>query len=253
MYARYVALGDSQTEGIGDGDDRHGHRGWADRLAERLAPHSPGLKYANLAVRGARIGQIHAGQLAPALAMEPDLATVVAGLNDLIRPRCDVDTVADHLDRMIGALTATGARVATLTYPDVGAIAPLARRLAPRLAAFNARVRDLAARHGATVVETDRHAVCTDRRIWSADRLHLNPLGHARLGHGFAHALGVPDVDDSWTHPLPEHPAPGPVRTVADEARWAAAFLAPWLWRRITGRSSGDGHTAKRPHPEPVS
>lgn len=51
-YHRYVAIGDSQTEGVGDGDDRVGLRGWADRLAERLAAANPGLEYANLAVRG---------------------------------------------------------------------------------------------------------------------------------------------------------------------------------------------------------
>lgn len=35
-YARYVALGDSQTEGLGDGDDTTGLRGFADRLAGDL-------------------------------------------------------------------------------------------------------------------------------------------------------------------------------------------------------------------------
>lgn len=82
----YVALGDSQTEGVGDGDDVTGLRGWADRLAEHMARHNPGLVYANLAVRGRLAGQAHAEQLAPALALRPDVATVVAGVNDLLRP-----------------------------------------------------------------------------------------------------------------------------------------------------------------------
>ncbi|MEY7977661.1 hypothetical protein AB8O53_15245, partial [Streptomyces pilosus] len=39
---------------------------------------------------------------------------------------------------------------------------------------------------------------------------------------------------------------------VAGELRWAAGFLGPWLVRRLTGRSSGDGRTAKRPALLPV-
>lgn len=252
MYRRFVAIGDSQTEGVGDGDEQRGHRGWADRLAERLAQLTPDLEYANLAVRGRQITGVRAEQLESALRMEPDLATVVAGLNDVIRPGYDADAVATDLDAVIGALAGSGTRVATLTYPDIGEIAPLARRFRPRLVALNARVREVADRHGAVVVETDRHPVCADRRIWSTDRLHLNPLGHARLSAGFAQALDLPGSDDSWTYPLPETRATTLPRFVADELRWAGAFLAPWAWRRLTGRSSGDGRSAKRPEPRPL-
>ena len=184
--------------------------------------------------------------------MRPDLVTVVAGLNDLIRTEYDGAALIGHLDDMIGELTETGAHVATLTYPDVGAIIPIARRWQSRITAFNASVRDIAARHGAVVVETDRHAVCTDRRVWSTDRLHLNALGHAMLSDGFAHALELPGSDDSWTQSLPARKAPGAVRTTLGELRWAATFLTPWLWRRITGRSSGDGRSAKRPQLQPL-
>ena len=78
-YLRYVALGDSQTEGLGDGDDTVGLRGFADRLAEHLAAVNPGLRYANLAVRGRVADQVRAEQLGPALALHPALAAVVAG------------------------------------------------------------------------------------------------------------------------------------------------------------------------------
>lgn len=250
MYRRFVAIGDGQTEGVGDGE-RRGHRGWADRLAERLAQLTPDLEYANLAVRGQPCRQVRAEQLDAALRMDPDVATVVAGLNDVVRPG-DPDAIAADLDAMIGALAGSGARVATLTYPDIGEIAPLARRFRPRLATLNERVRETAHRHGAVLVETDRHPVCADRRIWSADRLHLNPLGHARLAAGFAQALELPGSDDSWTYPLPELRAVSLPRFVADELRWAGSFLAPRAWRRLTGRSSGGDRGAKRPQPRPL-
>ncbi|HEY4024019.1 MAG TPA: SGNH/GDSL hydrolase family protein [Pseudonocardiaceae bacterium] len=252
QYLRYVAIGDSQTEGVGDGDDASGLRGWADRLADSLAAANPGLTYANLAVRGRLAQQIHAEQLAPALALAPDLVTVVAGMNDLLRPRCDIDAVAGHLDAMFAALTGAGATVATLTFPeDIGRLVPLAAPLAPRLVAINSRIRAAALRHGVIVAETANHPVVTDPRLWSADRLHASPLGHTRIAAAMAEALEVPGSDDSWTRPLPvtsgrRNPA------IVDEARWAAAFLGPWLVRRLRGRSSGDGRTAKRPSLLPV-
>ncbi|MBB6171699.1 lysophospholipase L1-like esterase [Nocardiopsis mwathae] len=250
---RFVALGDSQTEGVGDGDDTVGLRGWADRLAERIAAHHPGTRYANLAVRGRLAGQVHEEQLAPALALRPDLATVVAGVNDLLRPRFDADEVAGHLEAMFAALTGHGARVATLTFPDVARITPLARPIGSRATALNQRIRQAAGRHGVVVAETAHHPVVTDPRLWSPDRLHASPLGHERIAAAVAHALDLPGSDDSWTLPLPT-PCPRPTgwRAAAGEARWAASFLGPWIGRRLRGRSSGDGRTAKRPSLRPV-
>src|ERR1044072_4600148 len=147
-YLRFVALGDSHTEGVGDGDDPTGLRGWADRLAEPLARPHPQLRYANLAVRGRLAGQVHAEQLPAALALRPDFATVVAGVNDMLRPRFDPDEVAAHLEAMFPALTRQAARVATLTFPDIARVTPLARPLRARLAALNQRVCAAAARGG---------------------------------------------------------------------------------------------------------
>ncbi|MET9378163.1 SGNH/GDSL hydrolase family protein [Streptomyces sp. NPDC002992] len=253
-YTRYVALGDSQTEGLGDGDDAIGLRGCADRLAELIAEASPGLTYANLAVRGRLAGQVRAEQLGPALALRPDVATVVAGMNDLLRPRFDADEVAGHLEVMFAELTAQGATVATVTFPDAARMIPFARPLTGRVTALNARIREAAGRHGVAVAETHLHPVLTDARLWSPDRLHASPLGHERIAAAVAHALGLPGSSDAWTHPLPALPAPPPSgpRATLRELRWAAAFLGPWVGRRLRGRSSGDGRTAKRPEPTPV-
>ncbi|MEV5201287.1 SGNH/GDSL hydrolase family protein [Streptomyces sp. NPDC053720] len=252
-YLRYVALGDSQTEGLGDGDDTVGLRGFADRLAEHLAAVDPGLQYANLAVRGRVAGQVRAEQLAPALALRPDLATVVSGVNDLLRPRFDAAEVAGHMEEMFAALTSAGARVVTLTFPDVGKIAPLARPVRSRVFDLNTRIRAAAARHGVAVAETGRAAVATDPRLWSADRLHASPLGHERIAAALAEAIHLPGSDDAWTLPLPQRTVPTRRQAAAAELRWAAAFLGPWLGRRLRGRSSGAGRTAKRPRLLPLS
>jgi lysophospholipase L1-like esterase len=247
LYHRYVAIGDSQTEGLGDGDDSIGHRGFADRLAARLAELNPELRYANLAVRGKLAAEVHAEQLARALELQPDLATVVAGLNDILRPKCDLDAVAGHLEAMFASLTRAGATVGTVTFPNVAKIAPLARPLLPRVQALNARIRTAAARHGVRVVETFEVDVTTDARIWSEDRLHASPMGHQRIADSMAHALTLPGADDSWTHPLPALPRPPRLTVIRTELRWLSGFLGPWVGRRIRGVSSSTDRTAKRP------
>lgn len=247
-YQRYVALGDSQTEGVGDGDDIVGLRGWADRLAEHLTIDNPDLQYANLAVRGRRADEVRAGQLGPALALRPDVATVVAGVNDLLRLRVETSTVADHVEEMFAALTGSGARVATLTFPDLTRIIPLARPVRSRILDLNDRIRAAAARHGVAVAEIARHPSVADRRFWSEDRLHCSPLGHQLIADAVAHALRLPGSNDSWNEPPPPLPIPPSTQwRVTTELRWAATFLRPWLGRRLRGQSSGDQRTAKHP------
>jgi lysophospholipase L1-like esterase len=249
-YTRYVAIGDSQTEGIGDGDEATGYRGWADRLAELLAEAQPDLTYANLAVRGKVTAQIKTEQLAPALALKPDLVTVVAGMNDLLRPSFDADQVMADIEEMFARLTESGAQVVTVTYPDMGKLSPLARRALPRVLDLNTRLRAAAERHDVAVLDVFPHPVTTDPRLWSQDRIHAGPLGHARIASGMAHTLGLPG-HENWSAPLPPL-APVPfLRALSTDTLWAVGFLGPWLWRRLRGRSSGDGRTAKRPEPTP--
>lgn len=251
-FSRYVALGDSQTEGLNDHDGNGGFRGWADRLAEHLARVNPDVRYANLAVRGKLAGQVRAEQLPAAIALEPDLATVVAGMNDLLRPGFDAQAVAAELEAMFAALTASGAQVATCTFPDIGRIMPLMRRYAPRVGALNAQIRAAGARHGVIVVDSEPYAVACDRRMWSADRVHASPLGHSMIAKAFAHALALPGADVSWTHPLAPLPRPAVWQVARSETVWIGQELLPWMVRRLRGRSSGDGITAKRPELLPI-
>jgi len=252
-YRRYVALGDSQTEGLNDGDDLRGYRGWADRLAEQLATVDPQVRYANLAVRGRRAHEVHAEQLPAALSLRPDLATVMAGVNDLLRSRFEAAAVADQLETMFQALTGIGAHVVTFGFPDVGALVPAAGGLSRRIQDLNARIRTAADRHGVTVVDLSAHPATTDPRFWSADRLHLNTLGHTRLAAAVAHTLDLPGSDALWMNPLAQQPKIPIWRRAETELRWASGFVGPWVVRRVRGRSSGDGRTAKRPTLTPVT
>ncbi|WP_460434310.1 SGNH/GDSL hydrolase family protein [Angustibacter speluncae] len=78
---RFVAIGDSFTEGVGDPHLHfpHGYRGWADRMARQLGRADPRWEYANLAIRSKRIDQVLDEQLEAAVVLRPTLATFVAG------------------------------------------------------------------------------------------------------------------------------------------------------------------------------
>ena len=253
MYGRYVALGDSTTEGMDDPRPDGTYRGWADRLAERLTQDNPNLLYANLAIRGRRTAQVREEQLGPALALDPDIATVVAGLNDLLRRRYDPDATAEDLEAMLSALKRQGATVLTFTLPDLASVVPLARIVRPRLHAYNEAIREIAGRTEAIVLDLAATPVTSDPRLWSVDRLHANTVGHTRIAAGFAQALGLEGTDDSWADPFPTAPRKPPHTLIAAEAAWMKTYFTPWVVRRMRGRSSGDGRDPKRPQLGPVA
>jgi lysophospholipase L1-like esterase len=250
---RYVALGDSSTEGLDDPDGAGGYRGWADRLAEHVAVAHPGLEYANLAVRGRSAGEIAATQLAPALAMRPHLATVVAGMNDLLRGSFDAARVAAAVAEMVHGLAGAGATVVTFTIPDASRRMRLPRAFSARTAALNVELRRIARDSGAVLLDLATYELADDPRMWAVDRLHGNPEGHARIAAELAHLLGLPGSQPGSLGPI----APPPPRRRRDVLRedlaWAARFVAPWAWRRLRGRTTGDGITAKRPTLTPVT
>jgi lysophospholipase L1-like esterase len=247
MFHRYVALGDSTTEGLDDPTADGGFRGWADRLAEQIARENPDLRYANLAIRGRRIPQVREEQLAAALALRPDLATVVGGLNDLLRRQYDPDATAGDLEAMLTELRGVGATVATFTLPDLSCVVPIARIVRARLTAYNEAIREIGTRTGTVVVDMAAEPVSLDPRMWSPDRLHAGPLGHERIAAAFAEALGLPGSDGSWRTPLPAARRRAPHALVGAELVWAQRHFGPWVVRRLRGRSSGDGRLAKQP------
>lgn len=246
-YARFVAIGDSTVEGMDDPDGRGGYRGWANRLAERLAREQGSVLYANLGIRGRTTRQVREEQLAPALAMKPDLAAVVSGTNDLLRRRFDAAGLRRDIEAMQRALVDQGATVITFTLPDLSAVMPVARMLSDRLHAMNDVIRDACASSGAIACDLAAYPIASDPRLWSDDRLHANSEGHARIAAALAWYLRLPGSDKSWAEPLPDLPPPRFGASLRAEYAWLRRHLMPWLWRHARGRSSGDGIRAKRP------
>ncbi|MGY2128312.1 SGNH/GDSL hydrolase family protein [Blastococcus sp. SYSU DS0617] len=250
-WQRYIALGDSFTEGLSDADpSRPGeYRGWADRLAQHLAAATEGdVEYANLAIRGRLLRQVVAEQVPVALEAAPDLVSLIAGGNDLMRPGADPDELAATLEAAVVAFRNAGADVLLSTGVDTRNT-PILRRARGRIAVFNANIWSISARTGAAVLDQWGAGWVQDFRLWDTDRIHLTDEGHRRMALAAATALGVPAGDDEWRTPLPPQPARALRVAVAEEAAWVRGFVAPWIGRRLRGTSSGDGREPKRPVP----
>lgn len=250
-FHRYVALGDSFTEGVGDPDpDRpNGVRGWADRLAEALNERTRDFSYANLAIRGRKLPQIIDEQADIALALRPDLITIHGGGNDVLRPRVDLDALAVRYDEGVARLAASGAQLVMFTIADPG-LNPVLKMIRGRTAVFNEWVREIADARGAVVVDMWRMRGWKVAEVMADDRLHLNPVGHQAIAMAVLDTLGVPHRLQAL--PVPVVPAMSRREQAQSDLAWARTHLAPWVHRRLTGRSSGDGVSPKRPGLAPI-
>jgi lysophospholipase L1-like esterase len=255
VFSRYVAIGDSSTEGLVDPDGEGGYRGWADRLAQIIADaQSEPLEYANLAIRGKHLQEIRETQLDDAMAMEPDLVTIFGGVNDIIAAvRCDWEDWRGHLAAMFTESRSGGRTVVTFTMPDPTGINPLGARLRPRALKLNEMIRAEAARTGVLLMDFAQYPIAADPRLWYDDRLHGNSLGHQTVAAALAWRLGVPGADLSWADPLPDDPVrPGPRQQLTRDVDWAVHHFGPFLSKGLRGIRTGWGVERKRPVPTVV-
>jgi lysophospholipase L1-like esterase len=251
-WRSFVAIGDSFTEGLDDPYPDGTYRGWADLVAARLAIDTgPDFGYANLAIRGKVLDQVVDEQLEPTLAMKPDLVSVAAGGNDVLRPRTNTSAVVERFEPMVARLRESGADVVLFRFADVTSHLPAQRIIGPRATILNDGVGYLGRKYGAYVVDLFADNAFHHPKMWGADRLHLSPAGHRRVAGHVLNTLGV-GVDEEWmlVPPMPE-PTPWLLARGAD-LRWAREHLAPWFSRHLRGQSSAAGITPKRPTLSPV-
>lgn len=261
-WRRYVAIGDSFTEGLNDADPEVADLfvGWADRLAAALAtlvPEHDDFRYANLAIRGKLVADITGRQLDAALALQPDLVSMVAGGNDILRPKADIDEIAGRLEAAVARIRATGADV-LLATPTDPKDAPVISLVRSRHAIYTAHIWTIARRHGCAVIDQFGMRALRDWRMWGEDRIHMTSEGHARVAGAALAALGIDVADEmtsihpDWSTPLPPRTEPSRRERWEGDREWARTHLAPWVQRRLKGRSSGDDREAKRPELAPL-
>lgn len=247
---RYVALGDSFTEGVGDPHPRlpNGVRGWADRVADRLARAEPGWEYANLAIRSKRLAQITAEQLPPALAFEPTLVTLYAGGNDILDLGTDMAGLIERYEALVDALATTGASLLLFTGFDIPGL-PAPRMFLRRNRLYNAAVRRIARERDAILIDYWRMQAFRQPTMWSPDRMHLSKRGHRYLAAQVLDTLGVPHTlsVEAWKWKTPEPPTPR--QRLREQQRWVAEWVLPLVGRKLRGVTLGDHLSARWPEP----
>ena len=246
-FGSYVAVGDSFTEGVGDPGPNGVYVGWADRLAAVLAARAePGeFRYANLAVRGRLLDRIADEQVPLAARLAPDLVTFCAGGNDILRPGSDPDDLAVRFEAAVARLRESVGTVLVSTGFDTRGV-PVLGLLRGKIATYNGHIRAVADRYGCPVLDLWSLRVLRDPRAWNEDRLHLSAEGHARVARLAAQVLGMAG-EEAPDAPFPPRLRPLPAQVRRENVRWAREHLAPWVGRRLRGRSSGDTVEAKRP------
>ena len=250
IYERFIALGDSYTEGMSD-EKRYGnYRGWADRVADVMAKAHPDFTYANLAIRGKLVQQVIDEQITPALDQVTGPETLIsfhAGANDVIRPGYKADVVLQQYADAVRRLAASGATILVFTVLErTGNTGRSAKMWEERFGAFNKNVRAVAEEVGAIVADANEEPAFSDRRFLAFDRLHLNAMGHDRVAQAVLEILELA-FDAGWREPLPPaKPEPKIMRALVTTI-WFITFALPWMWRRARGKSSGDGRSCKYP------
>ncbi|MGN7192287.1 SGNH/GDSL hydrolase family protein [Curtobacterium sp. MCBA15_004] len=237
MHTKFAVVGDSFAEGVGDDWSDGSPRGWADLVAGGLsAATDEQVTYANLAVRGKLLTPILDEQLPAALRLAPDLLSISGGNNDIIRPKVSIAANARRIAAGLDAAVAAGADVLFVTVADMTQHLPLGRLIRRRGDEYADHIRSWADRPHVTVVDNWSDPVFHDIALWAPDRLHLNTLGHRRVAANVLAALGVdvPDWDDTTT-----------LAARASTIEHLRVHVLPWVGRRLTGRSSGDGREPK--------
>lgn len=244
MTIRYVAIGDSFTEGVGDERPDGTPRGWSDRLAGALTEVQPEpVYYANFAIRGRLLGPIIDEQLDVALSLDPlpTHLTFNGGGNDMMRPKHDMAYLVGLCRLVIERCHAAGVTPVILSGADPSGRLPMGKLLHKRAGMLTDAIAELTDETGTTFVDVFHDETIRAAQFWSADRLHLGATGHARVAKLVLAALGYEGTDD-------EEPAmTAHARDPLGEARYYREHVLPWIGRRLTGKSSGDGRVAKFP------
>ena len=252
QYTRFIALGDSMTEGMSDEVIDGKYRGWADRVADVLAKGNSDFTYMNLAVRGKLLKQVVEDQIPVALKYIQGRETLIsfhAGANDVLRPNYDPQISLPQFEKGIKQLTDAGATVMIFTVVDkVDAKGKIAQLWHERFSAFNENVRMVAGKYPTILFEGKKAEFLNDRRFLAFDRLHMNSEGHRRLANAVLEGLGY-EFDENWRIPLPQAKKKNKIIKLITNLAWITIFLLPWIWRRIRGKSSGDGRNAKYSQP----
>jgi lysophospholipase L1-like esterase len=187
----YVAIGASDAVGVGARDPDMD--GWVSRFGARLGS---SVRIVNLGVSGSTLAQALDEQLPPALDAQPDVVTVWLAVNDL-NARVPLERYAADLDRLLGQLESTHARVLVGNVPNLSGLAAYrgvdSAPLQAEVDRWNNIIGTSAERHGALLVDLHAHwqEAALHPEYLSADGFHPSSEGYKALADLFSQALGA--------------------------------------------------------------
>lgn len=230
-YLRFAALGDSTTVGIGD-PVPNGWRGWARLLADAMAT-AHDVSFCNVSVSGATVGDVRHRQLAEAVTHQPDLASLIVGVNDTMRSTWDRPRIREELLECAETLDGLGALLLTARFHDHGAVfglpGVLRRPLHRRIEFLNEVYDEIHTSYGGVRLDLATRPEVQDRAFWSVDRLHPSELGHRALARAYSEMLAERGL--AFEPPTARRDG-GFEPSWRSDLAWMVTEGAPWFGRR---------------------
>jgi len=194
---RYVALGASDSVGIGATDPARGS--WPARVAALMPP---GSTFTNLAVSGSLVLQAQREQLPGAIAQRPTVVTVWLAVNDL-NATIEASSYGESLGAIVdGLVRSTDATIFVGNVPDLRSVPVYASvdkaQLLAGITAYNDVIAAVAAKASGRVVPVDLFtgsAALVSTATVSSDGFHPSDSGYQLIADRFAAAMrakGVP-------------------------------------------------------------
>ncbi|MDA1932902.1 SGNH/GDSL hydrolase family protein [Bacillus cereus] len=192
MWKRFVAIGDSFTEGIGDEVEGIALKSWVDHFVQLC---EKDIEYANFAKRGLVTEEIRLQQLEKALTFNPDLVSLIAGANDVLKGRWNHDVYKNDMEFMIDTLSKAGADIIIANLPNFTVRLPFAsekkQEIKEQLLEANEVIHSLSREYKLHHVDFWNHHLVNDNTLWSKDLIHPNSKGYVKVAELIFSSLPV--------------------------------------------------------------
>ncbi|OTZ53103.1 lipase [Bacillus thuringiensis] len=192
MWKRFLAIGDSFTEGIGDEVEGIALKSWVDHFVQLC---ENDIEYANFAKLGLVTKEIRSQQLEKALTFNPDLVSLIAGANDVLKGRWNHDAYKNDMEFMIDSLSKAGADIIIANLPDFTVRLPFASEkkqvIKEQLLEANEVIHSLSREYKLHHVDFWNHHLVNDNMLWSKDLIHPNSKGYVKVAELIFSSLPV--------------------------------------------------------------
>lgn len=182
MWKHFVAMGDSLTEGVGDEVGEMPVASWAWHL---ITHYETTLNYTNIAKRGLLTKEIRLTQLEEAIELQPDLVSIIAGANDILKGKWDKVEYRAEMEEMIKEMNDLGATIIVANQPDFSERLPLPAEkkqlLRTQLEEANDIIRSLANEYQLVHIDFWNNPLTNDPAFLSADLIHPNSKGYLEI------------------------------------------------------------------------